>query len=246
MKAKEVVEHQESADGHGGHLESDTSDYEIVTCLEQTGIVARGGCRNTSTNGLEADRAEVASDEDVRIESRLQSRMFRSTIEDHVLEGQVDACGKEARSQDQAAYLHLEPCPRPRIVMHDNSSSIANGLSKGCNSHCDQESPCPPESAEKDLDETNQAEQGHEECVDAKIRIIAVCCQFDGALGRDVADMVADVGMLWHIDRANCLDGSVFGVVGLVPASVQSTFRPWSEDVSCCGCYEAHSRKRVG
>lgn len=133
IDSQSKVEGEKSAYGHCGYLEADAGNHDVITNIDERDGFGSG---NTTTSGLQEDAEGVAADEDPSVEMRLELRIFRSVVEDQMLEGEVDAGGQEGWTQNQAHNLYLESCLRPWIVMHDDSAAVADTFSGTAKGNC--------------------------------------------------------------------------------------------------------------
>jgi hypothetical protein len=114
--------------GENDHLEDDTRDHEVGAEILCARARLRRGCQ-TAASALEAQRYDVACDEDVCVPSGTEPRPRSAECEGDVLESEVYAGGDECGGDDEQADLDLKTDVVVRVLVHHEATVVASGLS---------------------------------------------------------------------------------------------------------------------
>ena len=134
-------------------------------------VRARG---DTSPDGLHDDAPQVTPDEDPGVPLRLQATVLWPTIQDDMFQRQIDARGKEAGGQHEAADLGFEARVGPGVVPHDEAADVASHFAEDAEPDGEHVRPCAGVGADEELGEEEEAEEGGEEGVDGEVGEVAV------------------------------------------------------------------------
>ena len=77
-------------------MPDDTGNHEIIADILHVGAVVSSGS-NATAGTLEDQREKIAQDEDPCVVARLEARVLGADFQNAVLEGEVNASGKECR-----------------------------------------------------------------------------------------------------------------------------------------------------
>ena len=117
-------------------LEDDTGNHEVGAQIKG-GRTRVGGGSQTSTGSLEAERDDVAGDEDVGIPGGPEPGPLLANVDDYVLEGEIDTGGHESRRNDEQGDLKLEADAGKGIIVEHDSADIAHDLEQAAKAEGD-------------------------------------------------------------------------------------------------------------
>jgi hypothetical protein len=171
------------------NLEDKTSHGDINTNL----AVGLGG--HGTTGGLEDKADDIEGDEDPDEELRLEAGEFRREVVDCLGEGDIDRGSIEDGSDRETDNLNHESVERERVVVHHDTTNIANNFRDTAQKHTGHETPALPSNTEIDVHDTNERKEDDKDNVGSERRSITVQTVVDGA-GVEIAGRVRAKGVL--------------------------------------------------
>jgi len=112
--------------------------------------------------------------------------MFRSAVEDKMLQGQVDGRGNETGAKNKTADLKLKARLAPGIAIHDDTANVSCHFEKGADAERGGVRPGPGNETDDDGCEKTSSEEGAEKGVDAQHWGVAIKGSVDGAFWGNV------------------------------------------------------------
>jgi hypothetical protein len=184
-----VVRESSDEGNEDDNLEDKTSHGDINTNL------AVGFSGHGTTSGLEDEADDIEGDEDPDEELRLEAGEFGREVVDCLGEGDIDGGSIEDGSDRETDNLNHESVERERVVVHHDTTNIANNLRDTTQKHTSHETPALPSNAEIDVHKADERKESDEDNVGGERGSITVQTVVDGA-GVEIAGRVRTEGVL--------------------------------------------------